>query len=37
LFIEAIKEIDEKYQAKQDEQQAQIDMLMEEIKKLKGN
>ena len=37
LFIEAIKEIDEKYQAKQDQQQAQIDMLMEEIKKLKGN
>ncbi len=37
LFIEAIKEIDEKYQAKQDQQQAQIDMLMEEIQKLKGN
>ncbi len=37
LFIEAIKEIDEKYQAKQDQQQAQIDMLMEEVKKLKGN
>ena len=30
LFIEAIKEIDKKYQDK-------IDMLMEEIKKLKGN
>ena len=30
LFIEAIKEIDKKYQDK-------IDMLMEEIEKLKGN
>jgi hypothetical protein len=37
LFIEAIKEIDEKYQAKHTQQQAQIDTLMEEIEKLKGN
>ena len=34
LFIEAIKEIDEKYQAKYIQQQAQIDMLLEEINKL---
>jgi hypothetical protein len=34
LFIEAIKEIDEKYQAKYVQQQAQIDMLLEEINKL---
>ena len=37
LFIEAIKEIDEKYQAKQDQQQAQIDTLIQEINRLKGN
>ena len=37
LFIEAIKEIDEKYQAKHTQQQAQIDTLIQEINRLKGN